>query len=245
MQLEEEPKPRVTVSDLGGEESEALKVRIERAQRQLSREIAETDDPAEAKRKVAEWRANEAKLQAAEEELKKYRDGDEKRKRAAMTEQQRIEADLKRAREENERLRTQLVEKETAIAHAQQNSSIDGVAKGLIDETWMEYAKYELAKHVKGLDKRQLERFGERDVRRFFEKLIKEKPQFKRQEPAPPEVVRKPINAGAPAPAPKPKPRTDSPGEVGGKTFKPGQSNSMSRSEVREQARKMGVRWPG
>lgn len=72
------------------------------------------------------------------------------------------------------------------------------------------------------------------------------KPKVPANPVRPPAQVRRPITTGAPPAkgAPKPAP-TGVAGTVGGKTFKPGQANTMTKAEVRAEAKKMGINYPG
>lgn len=249
-----QPRQPTTVDDLGGEGSETLKARLEREHRKLYRELLGTENPEEAKKKLEEMKALDKRLEEQNERLKKYEAAEEKRKREQMTEEQKLKADLERQRKEAEEWKKRFEEQKTEILYQRQDTTITSIAQEYVDPKLLKYAKRELAEHTTSLPKDKLAKFGERDIKRFFEKFVKDNPHFakkaetpaepkKEEEPKPP--VRKPITTGPkPEKAPaKPASRTDD--GTGGKTFRPGQPNSMSKAEVREAARKQGIRWPG
>lgn len=225
--------------------SEALSERLQREAQKAAREAREAvlrelgiDDPAAYKARSAKER----------EELEQLKKQEEERQRAAMTEQQRLQADLEKLRKEREELETKLKEAEENRITEQQEAVVARTASKYIDPDMYEYARHDFVKHVQKLlaeDPKQVAEMTDKDVERFFRVLAQRKPKFALAAGATPTIAARKV---AITTGPSPKTATGSPktpiGPGGGKTARPNQANSMNDKEVKELANSLGVRWP-
>lgn len=239
-----QPKPAVARPAMP---DEALRARLERARKQERDNILKmlgTDSP--------------EKVKADLEELKKIRETNEKSDREKMTREQQLMKDLETDRARIAELEGKLREESTARVYEKQDVAISQIASRHIDTTpiKLKSARREFAEYVESLPKSQVARMGEKDIEKWFAKFAKDNPDFARKElqaaaqavvpKAPPAPVRKP--AGAPPTASKkPAPAPTSSGidpsaNSQGKTFRPGQANSMSKAEVAAELKSRGLR---
>lgn len=220
---------------------ESLTARLERARRtERERVLKELgiSDPADAKAKLAAF-----------EELKAKQD---QANREKMSREEQLQADLEREREARKDLETKLKEEATSRVYDKQEQLVLDIARKHIDATKpkLAAARMGFAEYVEELPKSQVARLTERDIDRWFAKFARENPDFAPKQPAPaapPSTVRKPISTTTPAarskPAPAPAPtNTDPTVNPQGKTFKPGQANSMSKAEVSAELKRRGMR---
>jgi hypothetical protein len=229
-------KPRVKVSDLP---DEALQPRLQAERQQLLKELG-IEDP---KKFVSE-------REQREQELARFRKEEEKRKRAAMSEQQKLQADLDAVRKERDELAQRFEQLEQERISDQQEAVVQRTAQKHVDPEMYAYARYEFVQHVQKLaseDPKALDELDEKAVDKFFRELVKQRPKFALaagEAPKPPEPVKKPITTGPGPKAAPPAPAKGAPAgtSTDGKTFRPGQPNSMSKQEVREALRKQGLR---
>lgn len=229
--------------------ADALKVRLDRAKQQgqevLFRELGVKTE-AEAKAKLAELKNAGAEA--------------EKRRLAEMSEVERLKAENATQAQRIVQLEAMLTERDQEREHEQHEQMITRVAGESITPKAMRVFKFDLAQHVKKLAQSNPElaaKFGERGVRRFQEKWLKENPEFAVQasttttttqaaaktttntQAAP---TRRPVTTGVPVRRPGTPPVNQANGAlIGGKTMKPGQANSMSSQEVKAAAAKLGI----
>lgn len=233
--------------------ADALKVRLDRAKQQgqevLFRELGVKTE-AEAKAKLAELKNAGAEA--------------EKRRLAEMSEIERLKAENATQAQRIAQLEAMLVERDQERDHEQHEQMIGRVAGESITPKAMRVFKFDLAQHVKklaGSNPDLAAKFGERGVRRFLEKWVKENPEFAVQaqttttqgsakptttntQAKPPQTAptRRPVTTGVPVRKPGAAPVTQANGSlIGGKTMKPGQANSMSSQEVKAAAAKLGI----
>jgi hypothetical protein len=242
---------------------EALKVRLDRERRKTEDEYFQllgVKTKAEAKAKL--------------DSLKNAEQEGEKRRLAELSEVERYKAELATAQQRIAQLESQLAERDQEREHEQHEQVIVRVAGESIKPNALRLYKLDLAQHVKKLGQTNpelAEKFGERGIRRFTDKWLKENPEFAKasvdatqasagnaQKPpvtgarpagtqsAP---VRRPVTTGAPVRKIAPPPVNGQPsganGVLNGKTIKPGRPNSMTPQEVREYARLQGVNYSG
>lgn len=237
----------------------ALKDRLDRARAQGAEpfyKLLGVKSEAEAKEKLA-------KLNAAGEEA-------EKRRLAEMGEVDRLKAELDAERQKSGALEARLAEYESQREHEAHEQVVVRVAGEQINPKALKVFRIDLAQHVKKLEQTNpelAEKFGERGIKRFTEKWLKENPEFAKSDVAPapaappaaslargavppaarpalPAPVRRPVTTGAPPrknPAQPASTTGASPATMHGKTARPGQANSMSAAEVKEFARRNGV----
>lgn len=249
---QEQPRGRGPVS-AAAIPADALKVRLDRAKQQgqevLFRELGVKTE-AEAKAKLAELKNAGAEA--------------EKRRLAEMSEIERLKAENATQAQRIAQLEAMLVERDQERDHEQHEQMIGRVAGESITPKAMRVFKFDLAQHVKklaGSNPDLAAKFGERGVRRFLEKWVKENPEFAVQaqttttqgsakptttntQAKPPQTAptRRPVTTGVPVRKPGAPPVNQANGAlIGGKTMKPGQANSMSGQEVKAAAAKLGI----
>ena len=234
--------------------ADALKVRLDRAKQQgqevLFRELGVKTE-AEAKAKLAELKNAGAEA--------------EKRRLAEMSEVERLKAENTAKDQRIAQLESMLAERDQEREHEQHEQMVARIAGESISPKALPLFKLHLAQHVKKLAASNPDlaaKFGERGVRRFQEKWVKENPEFavqaqttttttqaaaktttntqvKSTQAAP---TRRPVTTGVPVRKPGAAPLTQANGAlIGGKTMKPGQANSMSGQEVKAAAAKLGI----
>lgn len=234
---------------------EALAERLRHAEERASREARAAilrelgiDDPGKFK----------SERQKAEEELKRYRESEEKRRRAEMTEVERYKTDLAKVAQEKAALEAQLVEAQEVQVSHEQEQRVRAQAQSHVDPEMYEYARVDFVAHLKRLEKEdptKLDSLTDRDIDKFFRDLVKRRPKLAKAVDAPaiPEAskvvakpqVRVPITTGAPPvrrPAVIAPTRQAQQGEVNGKTFKPNQPNSMSKGELNNALKQRGIK---
>lgn len=237
---QEQPRGRGPVST-AAIPPDALKVRLDRAKQQgqevIFRELGVKTE-AEAKAKIAELKNAGAEA--------------EKRRLAEMSEVERLKAENATQAQRITQLEAMLAERDQERDHEQHEQMITRVAGESITPKAMRVFKFDLAQHVKKLAQSNPElaaKFGERGVRRFQEKWLKENPEFAVQAPTTTTTTqgaaapaRRPVTTGVPVRKPGAPPVTQANGAlIGGKTMKPGQANSMSGQEVKAAAAKLGI----
>lgn len=166
---QEQPRGRGPVS-AAAIPADALKVRLDRAKQQgqevLFRELGVKTE-AEAKAKLAELKNAGAEA--------------EKRRLAEMSEIERLKAENATQAQRIAQLEAMLVERDQERDHEQHEQMIGRVAGESITPKAMRVFKFDLAQHVKklaGSNPDLAAKFGERGVRRFLEKWVKENPEF-------------------------------------------------------------------
>jgi hypothetical protein len=201
-----------------------------------------------------------------DEELKRFRDSEEKRKRLEMTETQRLQADLDREKAARQKAEAKALELEETTISSQQEQVVQRAGLKVVHPRFYKFARGEFLTHVNELqatDPKQLDELTEQDVERFFRKLLKEYPEWAQQREADPHdakaaeakaaaekakapVVRRPLSNGAPPPrmpALRPKSELQVPTDgANGKTILPGRENSMNRAELNQELKRRGLK---
>lgn len=207
----------------------------------------------------------EAEAKAKLDALKNAEADAEKRRLAEMSEVERLKAENATQAQRIAQLEAMLAERDQEREHEQHEQMITRVAGESISPKALPLFKLHLAQHVKKLAASNPDlaaKFGERGVRRFQEKWVKENPEFAVQAPTttttqaatkpgaantqakPPQTAptRRPVTTGVPVRRPGTPPVNQANGAlIGGKTMKPGQANSMSSQEVKAAAAKLGI----
>lgn len=211
------------------EESD-FKDRIARAKRQALIDIHGTDD-ADA------IRAKLAKADTLE------KDADE-RKRAQMSEVERLQHDLARERQRAVAAATEARALREHQEIREQQTVIENIASRHVAPKYVGMASRELREHLRSLDSKVVDGWTDREIAKWFQTFATKQPEIaasasQRQR------QRAPVGATTPTPRPATNQSTptSSAGTNGGKTFRPGQPNSMTRAEAREAARKQGFTW--
>lgn len=209
-----------------------MRARLDRARSAELKELFGTDDRAAIKQRLQQI----ADLERQAEE----------QKRAQMTEQQRLQADLAKAQAERDRYRSELVMAQEREVVRQQGSFVEGIASRHVNSAALEEASLAFARHVSKTDPKVVARWTEKEVDAWFKGYVDRKPFMakgatsQQQQPPPRRVERR--AAGAASPPPRPSAPSGSAG-AGGKTIRPGQPNSMTREEARAEARGRGYSW--
>jgi len=205
--------------------TEELNERLRRAKAAALRDVFGTDDAAAIRERLR--KAEELEKQAEAARL------------AQMSEIERMKYERDRARQEAIRYRSELAQaKEREIVREQQ-SFVERIASRHVNPLYLEEAAIAFARDIAQRDPREVARYTEKDVARWFQRYVERKPALaaspnaRRQQRTP---------AGAATPPPRPQNQA-SPQTNGGKTFKPGLPNSMTREEARAEARRLGYQW--
>lgn len=253
--------PRPRVGDLG---EEALSARLARAKEAAVREYREKikaatggiDDPDAL---ASKWKEHQG-LSAKEEE----------RRRAEMSEVERLKADLVRHQQEAEQYKSQLQQMQQERESERYNQQVVQTAGQYLTPAGVKVARIEFAEHCNTLKKQQpdqLKRYEKNPklVDLWFRNWSKKNPDFsankaaqqqtqpqgtppaqEQRRAAPPQ--RQPITNGS-APRRQGMPGKVTPGQdpsrgLNGKTVRGGQQNSMSPAEIREYAKQHGINYP-
>lgn len=240
---------RPMASDL---DDETLAARLERERKKGQEEATQ-----KLLKQLGVSSLDEAKA-AKDAAAKAATEADAKRK-AEMSEIDRLKVDLQAANERAERLATEKEALEQERQAEQAEQTFVRAATKHVDPSMVDAAKLLLANEIRRRAKEDPgEEFTERDAERFFRRLVANNPRFAMQAPQDPAAaaaaaaaakaaapVRKVLNVGAPPTrtpggAP-PKPTPETPGtRSDGRTLLPGQPNSLSRREAVEAAKREG-----
>lgn len=178
------------------------------------------------------------KIKADAEELKEHRANAEKRRLAALSESERLKEETKKEREGREKAERELQQERDARTFAAYDSSVEKIVAKYVDPEASELAIAKLKAHVLSLDDAEL-----KDEEKVFEKFMadwaKKNPKFAKADgadPAKPEVKKILLTNGGGAL----RPDRSNP-NFANKTPKPGQPNSMSKSEFLDYKRQRGL----
>jgi len=205
-----------------------LNERMRRANAAKLKELFGTDDVEAIK--AARAKADELERKAEEAE------------RARMTAEQRLQHDLAKARANEARYRVQLSQVQQRQVMREQTDVVVGIASKFVHPEAINEAKVAFALHIDSLDPKVVARMGPANISNWFKQYVTKKPFMARPADAPAAppartVTRQP--AGSPTPPPRPA-RPAGPSTTEGKTFRPGQPNSMTAQEAREERRRLG-----
>lgn len=224
--------PAASGGSLGGKRitlaSDDLKDRLSRAKAQALKDVFGTDN-------AEEIRARLAKTEALEKQA-------EEAKRAAMTEQQKLQHDLTKSRAERDRYRTELAMAQEREVVRDQSSFVERIAQKHVNPAALEEASLAFARKVSTTDPKIVAKWTERNIDEWFKKYVTEKPFMAKGPAAAPAAPQRRVER-APGGAARPAPRPAAPSSGatnGGKTFRPGQPNSMSKTEARDEMRRRG-----
>jgi hypothetical protein len=208
----------------------ALKSRISRATSKELKERFGTDKPEEIQAKLAKW----ADLETKEEE----------RKRAALTEKERLEADLKSANEratQAERQAHMVAEDRVVERQDSRIGKLVGKFLDIEDEDARDIILRKLAKYLNAeYTAEELKTLKDSKIEKWAEEYGKLHPKHAKDAAPPPE--KKPLtNTGDTRNSPPPAGKSGT--EPGGKNFSPSAPGAMTPREARVEAAKSGLRW--
>jgi hypothetical protein len=171
---------------------------------------------------------------------------EEDRKRAAMTEQERITADLERERQ----LR---VDAERRVARMQEDQVVSKMDNRLstigvkhLRSKYVDIALVRLASHLRNeYTDAELAQLKDSTINEWFENFAKENPELARKPAtaapeAKPEVKKVPLTNGGRPTKPAQSPQS---GTSQARSFAPSAESAMSPAEARAEAAKQGYRW--
>lgn len=215
-----------------------LNDRLARARSVALKQHFGTDDPAEIKKRLD----NAATLEKQAEDAKV----------AAMTEQQKVAHERDKALQERDRYKQQYEAAQEQQNMQEQGAYVEGIAARHVNAGALEEASIAFGRHVQKTDPRVVAKWTERDLDGWFKDYVKKKPFMARAAASPPAAApatpppparRQERNPGG-APRPPPRPSAPaSPATNGSRQIRPGQSDSMSRAEAKEEAKKRGYTW--
>lgn len=174
---------------------------------------------------------DEDELKAKLAKLAKHDADAEERKRKDMSEKERMEADLKKARTEAEQatFRMRVVVEERAVD--QVNDRISKIVLKHVDDEYVEDVIPKLAKKVSDYIEEHKKDPSDAKIEKMTQEVVATKPRYARE-------VKVPLTNGG---------RVDAPvaakEDLTAKTFATGKPNSMSRAEAAAEARKLGYSW--
>lgn len=208
----------------------ALNDRLARARRQALIDVHGTDD-------VEAIRAKLARTEALEKEA-------DERKRAQMSEVERLQHDLARERQRAVAASTEARDLRERQEIREQQTVIESIASRHVAPRYVGMASRELREHLRALDPKVVDGWTDREIAKWFQTFATKQPEIAASAAARARQ-RTPVGANTqtPRPATSQSTPTSSAGTNGGKTFRPGQPNSMTRAEAREAARKQGFTW--
>ena len=204
----------------------AMRDRIARAKRQALVEAFGSDN-------VDELRTKLERAEKLEQEA-------EERKRAQMTETERMKHDLARARREAHEARASARRMHVQQQVREQQSAVERLAARHISPTYVGMATLALREHLRTLSPREVDRMGDKDVAKWFQRFVAKRPEI-----AASAQSRRRAPAGSPRPAARPHTAPTGTSAVGGseKSFSPSAANGMTRAEARAAAKKLGYSW--
>ncbi len=213
--------------------SEQLKARLVEERKRITKQVL-------ADLGIADVSTFKVEKKKADEELKRFRTAEEKRKRDAMSEAERVQADLKGYQEKLAAYEAKIAEYEAREASREQDSVVSGIAANAnVADEMLEPAMLLFKRHVVKLAQEEGEEavnaLDEKAIRGWFAGLVKTNPRYARQGNEK-RVEKRPADSGG-----KPPTRPSAPQHPNTKTFKPGQANSMTRAERDAEARKFGI----
>lgn len=203
-----------------------FKGRLARAKRQALADLLGTDDAEAIKAKLA-------RAEALEKEA-------DERKRAEMSEVERLQHDLARQRQVALRAQAEARALREQQEIREQQRAVETIAARHVAGKFVGMASRELREHLRSLDPKAVDGWTEKDIAKWFQAFAAKQPEIAASART---RTKAPIGASTQAPRPATDLPSSTAGTNGGKTFRPGQSNSMTRAEARESARKLGYTW--
>ena len=223
-----------------------LAVRLERARRKAREDVLKelgVDNPDSVKAQLAE--------------LAKLKGDREKADREKLSREQQLIADIEKERKARTDLEAMLQEESIGRVYDKQDAMVLQIASRHVDDSdpdKIETARRKFSEYVTSISKTAAQRLTEKDVDRWFAKLAKDKPWLAKEAPVPAEPPKPPTPKARPistaasatqkvgAPSPAASNNSDPSVNPQGKTFKPGQANSMSRAETAAELKRRGMR---
>lgn len=231
--------PQSTHVDSITMQSEQFNARIAQAKKNAT---AETEERHRAWLKERYGTDDQEQIDAWHAKQKELAEAEEKRKRDAMSERDRLQADLEAERKAAAAYKEQLAAAKRQAAYEKQTSAIKLIASTHVDSRYIDASAVLLAQHVRSLSAEERKTFGPEQVKKWYANLVKEQPAFGKEAVQPQKPKRQePVTTGAsPAETGPAQPKPVSSAEAAGKTLVPGKPNSMSDKEARDYMRQKG-----
>lgn len=221
----------------------------EKARKEMMAELGITD-PA----------AFKAAQEAQAKELKRLKTEEDKRKRDAMSEQDKLKADLEAEKQARLKVEGELTTMRNQQTLTQQIERVNGIASKHVRPSLLKAAGWEFTAYLKTITAEERAELDDKDIDKWFKDLVKENADYAPLPPVAadgetppakpppaklegPKIVRRPVTTGRPLPSGTP-PQRPAADPLAGKTFRSGQKNSMTREEVKEATSKMGLKYP-
>lgn len=157
---------------------QAISERVARAQRNWNRKTYGTADPDKIAQIQAKRSQEAAELEALRTANAAYKTKEEETARASMTDLERVTAERDKYKTENEQLRSQLKDKDTAIIAGQQDVVITNAVAEHLDPEAIDLAKFKLQKHLGGLKPAEIATFNQRKLSKWFKDYAEKNPKF-------------------------------------------------------------------
>jgi hypothetical protein len=203
--------------------AKALNSRLARHTKKQLRENFGTDDIVEIKAKISR--------------LQELEDKEEERRRADLSEKEKLEEDLKKERgraETAERKHQEAIEQRMVD---QEDSRIKDIAGEYIKAKHYKHVSRDLAEFLLGeYSEKELANVKDTTIRKWFKDYLEENPEFAKADAAAAPVAKVPLDNGANVKRPDSAPTS---GQASSKTARPGQPNSYTKQELASQ----GWRW--
>lgn len=183
--------------------SEKLRRTRERTERDLLKKYFGTSDPAEVARIRAGLQQTQDQLKERDTELAKYRQSDEEKKRAEMSEIERISADLVASQSRVAELENELKAQKTEVLASKQAQHIDGIARKYhVKEKNTRHLRQDFKTYWGGLTGEQRKVAGMPvSFDRWVRNWAKENPELLETAPTVDTTTTPPATATPPAPA--------------------------------------------
>lgn len=208
--------------------NEEMRDRLSRAKASALKDVFGTDNPAAIKDRLAKLEALEKKAEAD--------------RLAQMSEIERAKHEATRARAEALRYRSELVQAQEREVVRDQTAFVERIASQHVNPAALEEASLAFARAVATTDPKVVARWSEKDVATWFRQYVAKKPFMAATAGQPARRVER-APAGSAQPPPRPRQPATAATASSSKTFRPGQPNSMSRAEAREEAKRRGFSW--
>lgn len=244
---------RPTTADLP---ADVLKFRLDQERERGAKKAEEALFAKYGVTSQAELDAKLKRFAELDENEKKRATEEEEKKRASMSSEERLRTENEQLKARIRELEGQLTAAQGKVASMRQGQMVQQQAADLVDPELLDAAVLKFAAHIKEARERgenvaKFDKPGE--VRGWFRDLVTKSPRFARSttttpgaKPATAVPPKRPITTGA-SPARAVPPAKQVPAAQEGKTFRPGQKNSMNDAEAAEAIAKKypGIRVPG
>lgn len=229
--------------DGDGENDAGWKSRLGREVRKTLKSLGLPSELEAAKEILARAKSEQEQALKDRSILAKYKKAEDDAKRAKMTREEQLVAEVEKLRADVQTAKHELIREREEIDAVRGDAKVTDIAREMIAPEYVKFAKRDLADWIMSLPKQEREDL-DRDpsaIKTWLQQFVVDHPVFAiktdtKVEPKP--QVTRPHTSGVPSPG-TPRPTS----EMGGKTIKPG-PHQMSKEDVRTAAAQMGVKYP-